>query len=410
MTTQRSTLSHFFRRSVRVSLPRLRAAGHRVLSALVILSLLMPDVTGFAQAVVPATEADQASTTPQNSLGKSRQLPVAQATEAAPDQPVFADQAQIAEAFRSAPIMFIENVGQFDAKARFQVQGESGAIFLAQGAIWATLLEAKSLTSNPTDPTLPPVSTATPLPPTLQPGPQTTIDATAIPDLNTTPLSLPIPEATAQPPITDTIRAVNIRFAFEGANLNPKVEGFDPLDTTVSYFIGNDPKQWHADVPVWGGARYVDIYPGVDLEVTSESSRWAWRLVLKPGATAPANVILKIAGADTLDVANGRLNLNTTLGDFSLPVLAIEAQDRSPLTSTNFSYVLEAVPSTATPDPTTTGTSTATATNTATPTETATATATDTATPTPTGSPTSTDTPTSTATNTETATRNVSSV
>ena len=24
---------------------------------------------------------------------------------------------------------------------------------------------------------------------------------------------------------------------------------------------------WHADVPVWGGVRYRDLYPGIDLEL-----------------------------------------------------------------------------------------------------------------------------------------------
>jgi hypothetical protein len=33
------------------------------------------------------------------------------------------DQAQVSAALRSAPVMFIENVGQFDAGARFQVRG-----------------------------------------------------------------------------------------------------------------------------------------------------------------------------------------------------------------------------------------------------------------------------------------------
>jgi hypothetical protein len=55
------------------------------------------------------------------------------------------------------------------------------------------------------------------------------------------------------------------------------MEPFRRLDTVVSYFIGNDPSKWHPDVPVRGGVRYVDHYPGVDLEVTGQQVRRDWR-------------------------------------------------------------------------------------------------------------------------------------
>ncbi len=58
-----------------------------------------------------------------------------------------------------------------------------------------------------------------------------------------------------------------------------RLEPFDRLDTHVSYFLGNDPAQWRADVPVWGGLRYQGLYPGMDLEVTAEAGRMVLRLV-----------------------------------------------------------------------------------------------------------------------------------
>ena len=38
-------------------------------------------------------------------------------------------------------LLFIENVGQFDAGARFQVWGGSGTVWLADGALWITQLD-----------------------------------------------------------------------------------------------------------------------------------------------------------------------------------------------------------------------------------------------------------------------------
>jgi hypothetical protein len=46
-----------------------------------------------------------------------------------------------APANQSTPIMFIENVGQFDPRARFQVNGASATIFLSDNEIWFALLE-----------------------------------------------------------------------------------------------------------------------------------------------------------------------------------------------------------------------------------------------------------------------------
>jgi hypothetical protein len=45
-------------------------------------------------------------------------------------------------AFRSSPVMFIENTGQWDDRARFQAWGRTaGTMWLAENAIWITVVE-----------------------------------------------------------------------------------------------------------------------------------------------------------------------------------------------------------------------------------------------------------------------------
>ena len=112
-------------------------------------------------------------------------------------------------------------------------------------------------------------------------------------------------------------QAVNIKLSFVAANPHPRIEPFDRLDTVVSYFIGNDPDQWRPDVPVWGGVRYVDLYPGVDLEVTSEGGRMVQRLAARPGADLAA-VQLRVEGADAVAVDGDALRLTTAAGEFDL--------------------------------------------------------------------------------------------
>jgi pimeloyl-ACP methyl ester carboxylesterase len=224
-------------------------------------------------------------------------------------------QAQGTEALHSSPVMFIENVGQFADGARFQVRGGDKTIWLAEDGLWVTVAEPPAQPS--------PASEGAPHP------------ASRPPD-GRRPASL----AVAEPGESSEVRSVNIRLSFSGANPHPRLEPFNRLETVVSYFIGNDPAQWRAAVPVWGGVRYNDLYPGIDLEITGEGGHLVQRLVTRPGANLSA-VRLRVEGADAVTptpspaaVASpnlvGRagweqgLLLRTALGDFTLPLLQVE--------------------------------------------------------------------------------------
>jgi len=202
--------------------------------------------------------------------------------------------AQVMAALRSSPLMFIENVGQFDERARFQVRGATGGtMWLAEDAIWVTVLEpADKETGGQGDKEMVTLS-----PPHLvSPFPQ---------------------------------RGVNLKLSFVGANSTPRIEPFNRLDTHVSYFIGSDPAKWHPDVPVWDGVRYKDLYPGIDLELTSERGRLVQRIVARHGANLNA-VRLRVEGADALSLDGGRLRLTTAVGEFTLPLLQVTNADIAP--------------------------------------------------------------------------------
>jgi hypothetical protein len=51
-------------------------------------------------------------------------------------------EADVAEALQNSPVMFIEKVGQFSNDARFHVRGGKLDLWLADDALWITLLEA----------------------------------------------------------------------------------------------------------------------------------------------------------------------------------------------------------------------------------------------------------------------------
>ncbi len=90
-------------------------------------------------------------------------------------------------------------------------------------------------------------------------------------------------------------------------------------------------------MPVWGGVRYVDLYPGVDLVVGTGlapaldggrplGSPLPWRLETRKGADLAA-VRLRVEGADAATVGDAGLRLSTAAGDLTLPLLAAERQN-----------------------------------------------------------------------------------
>ncbi len=129
-------------------------------------------------------------------------------------------------------------------------------------------------------------------------------------------------------------QGVNLRLSFIGANPHPRLEPFSRLNTRVSYFIGNDPAKWHPDIPVWGGVRYLDLYPGVDLELTGEGGRLKLRVIAQPGADLRA-VRLRVEGADEVALEGERLRLTTVVGIFSLLVRAGDGTLLHPLLEKN---------------------------------------------------------------------------
>ncbi len=70
-------------------------------------------------------------------------------------------------------------------------------------------------------------------------------------------------------------RGVNLKVVFPASDPQARLEPFGRLSTRVSFLTGNDPNRWQTDVPVWSGVRYVDIYPGADLEISGQAGSCA---------------------------------------------------------------------------------------------------------------------------------------
>jgi hypothetical protein len=83
----------------------------------------------------------------------------------------------------------------------------------------------------------------------------------------------------------------------------------------VNYFLGNDPAQWHTDIPTYARVEYPSVYPGVDVAYYGGASGLEYDFTVAAGAD-PGRIRLAFAGADGVELnAQGDLVLHTGAGD-----------------------------------------------------------------------------------------------
>lgn len=123
-----------------------------------------------------------------------------------------------------------------------------------------------------------------------------------------------------------------LRMKMVGSNPSAKISGVDELPGKSNYFIGNDPSQWHSDVPNFSKVKYQQPYPGVDLVFYGNPQNLEYDFVVAPGAD-PRSITLDLTMNDltaksALKTAalriddHGDLVFNTGSGDlrFKKPV------------------------------------------------------------------------------------------
>ncbi|KAA5533563.1 T9SS type B sorting domain-containing protein [Taibaiella lutea] len=82
-----------------------------------------------------------------------------------------------------------------------------------------------------------------------------------------------------------------------------------------NYFLGNDRNRWKGHVNVFGGLRYRQIYPGIDLSYQSnKDNNVKYEFIVAPHAS-PESIQMRYTGADLSIAGNGNLVIKTSLGD-----------------------------------------------------------------------------------------------
>jgi gliding motility-associated-like protein len=106
-----------------------------------------------------------------------------------------------------------------------------------------------------------------------------------------------------------------LKMEFEGATPSHTVETEGQQTHYVNYFIGNNPKKWAGNVPLFNKVNYVSLYPGIDAKIFGRGNNLRYDLIISPGAD-PSLIQLKFSGQDQLSLRNGDLIIKTSVGEF----------------------------------------------------------------------------------------------
>ena len=113
----------------------------------------------------------------------------------------------------------------------------------------------------------------------------------------------------------DSTEQLVIRASFIGANLNPRMAGEQEMEYKCNYFIGNDPDEWHTDVPNYTAVVYDEVYSGIDLKYYGNGKQMEYDFIVSPGAD-PSQIRIKYDGAESVSInADGELVIETKWGE-----------------------------------------------------------------------------------------------
>ncbi len=192
--------------------------------------------------------------------------------------PVAAGLAVVGGPWRSLPLAFVENLGQWDTPARFVARQGGMTVRVEPDALVLQLVDARRKS-----------------PASVDQGFKTVY-------------------ADSKAETTDPRRGAVVRLAFEHASPEARIRGSHVLPGHFNYFLGNDPSRWRTRVPGYGVVTCEDIQEGVDLVLHEQNGQLEYDVCLAPGARLE-DIVIRCEGVYGLHLdEQGSLVLSTPLG------------------------------------------------------------------------------------------------
>ncbi len=191
---------------------------------------------------------------------------------------------RIQTGYAALPLAFEQNQGQTDAQVKYMARGNGYTLFLTATDAVFSLQSSSALR-----------------------------DRTSVNRSTESPARISRNRHAAQPHST---AVVHMQLA--GGNSQATVAAVGQLSGTTNYFIGNDPSQWHKDVPRYARVSYENVYPGVNLAFHGAQRQLEFDFVVAPGAD-PAPIGFHFTGAQGMKTdENGNLIVSSSAGDVLL--------------------------------------------------------------------------------------------
>ncbi len=128
---------------------------------------------------------------------------------------------------------------------------------------------------------------------------------------------------------SSSLRTEFVRMRLAGANENAAIGGTELLPGKSNYLIGQDASRWRRNVPQYGGVKYEDIYPGINLIFYGNQGRLEYDFQVAAGAD-PSQAELEFDGLQGLELSQGSLILKSEGGSlrFEAPQIYQQIEGR----------------------------------------------------------------------------------
>lgn len=169
------------------------------------------------------------------------------------------------------PFLFEANNGQAEARARFIVRRPGYNVFLTDTGL---------------------VSVLQGLPPSTETGEQ---------------------DKLSRQTDSEPTKAMALHMQFVGSGTEG-LKGIDPSKATANYYVGSNQKNWHRDIPMFGGVKYAGLYPSIDMYVANGGARLSYHFSVGPKGN-PSRIRMRFTGTKAVKVdADGNLILTLPNG------------------------------------------------------------------------------------------------
>lgn len=103
------------------------------------------------------------------------------------------------------------------------------------------------------------------------------------------------------------------RMKWLGANDRVRTEEAKKQPFYHNYFLGNKPERWKGNVGVFGNVDYKELYPKIDLHLSSDKGHLKYDFIVAPGGDAGI-IELAYEGLDGMRISGENLLLETSVG------------------------------------------------------------------------------------------------